>query len=59
MLVIFLIFAVGLTPALVSALMTVRAERAEKRHVQFMPSTGLGQGEVMKLLEAGPGSPLC
>jgi hypothetical protein len=50
MLVIFLIFAVGLTPALVSAFMTVRAERAEKRHDQFMPSTGLGQG-VMKLLE--------
>ena len=50
MLVILLIFAVGLTPAFISAVMAVRSERAAKQHEQFMPSTALGQG-VMKLLD--------
>lgn len=50
MLVIFLIFVVGLTPAIVSAFMTVRAERAAKHQEQFSPSNPLGQG-VLKLLE--------
>jgi len=50
MLVIFLIFAVGLTPAIVSAVMAVRTERAAKQHEQFSPTSALGQG-MLKLLD--------
>jgi hypothetical protein len=50
MLVIFLIFAVGLTPAIVSAVMAVRTERAAKQHEQFAPTSTLGQG-MLKLLD--------
>jgi hypothetical protein len=50
MLVLFLIFAVGLTPAIVSAFMTVRADRAAKQQEQFAPTSTFGQG-VMKLLD--------
>ncbi len=50
MLVLFLIFAVGLTPAIISAYMTVRSERAAKYQEHFAPSSPLGQG-VMKLLD--------
>lgn len=50
MLVIFLIFAVGLTPAIVSAVMAVRSERADKQHEPFAAPSGLAQG-MLKLLD--------
>jgi hypothetical protein len=50
MLVIFLIFVIGLTPAIVSAWLSVRADRDEKcNHVSGM-STGLGQS-MLKLID--------
>lgn len=49
MLVILLIFVVGLTPAIISAWMSVRADRDEKRGEASAPSA-FGQG-MMKLMD--------
>ncbi len=51
MLVIGLIFVVGLTPAIVSAWLSVRADRNEKRSDCSTAATGLGQG-MLKLLDS-------
>lgn len=50
MLVIILIFVVGLTPAIISAWMSVRADRDEKCSSVSATSTTLGQG-MFKLLD--------
>ncbi|MBW4483987.1 MAG: hypothetical protein KME14_15720 [Tildeniella torsiva UHER 1998/13D] len=50
MLVIVLIFIVGLTPALVSAYLTVRADRDEKCSSASATPTALGQS-MLKLLD--------
>lgn len=51
MLVIVLIFVVGLTPALVSAYLSVRADREDKcNHASAAVPTALGQS-MLKLLD--------
>ncbi|HZG39382.1 MAG TPA: DUF6464 family protein [Nodosilinea sp.] len=50
MLVIILIFVVGLTPAIISAWMSVRADRDEKCSSVSATPTTLGQG-MFKLLD--------
>lgn len=50
MLVIILIFIVGLTPAIVSAWMSIQADRAEKCGGAGAMPTALGQG-MLKLLD--------
>jgi hypothetical protein len=50
MLVIFLIFVIGLTPAIVSAWLSVRADRDEKCNQASGMSTGLGQS-MLKLID--------
>lgn len=49
MLIIILIFVVGLTPAIVSAWMSIQADRNEKCSSTAVPA-GLGQG-MLKLLD--------
>ncbi|WP_035993329.1 DUF6464 family protein [Leptolyngbya sp. KIOST-1] len=53
MLVILLIFVIGLTPAIVSAWMSVRADRDDKNSTIAAASTTSGQG-LFKLLDSGP-----
>jgi hypothetical protein len=50
MLVILLIFVVGLTPAIISACMSVRADQNDKRNEPAAGSSGLGQG-MLRLLD--------
>jgi hypothetical protein len=50
MLVIFLIFVIGLTPAIVSAWLSVRADRDEKCNQTSGLPTGLGQS-MLKLID--------
>lgn len=51
MLVIFLIFVVGLTPAIISACMSVRADREEKQGQAHGMTSSLGQ-TMLKLLDS-------
>ena len=51
MFVIGLIFVIGLTPAIVSAWLSVRADRNEKRSSCSTAAAGLGQG-MLKLLDS-------
>jgi hypothetical protein len=48
---ILFIFIVGLTPAIVSAYLTVRSERAAKQSVAFCGASSFGQ-EVMKVFDS-------
>jgi hypothetical protein len=50
MLVILLIFVVGLTPAIISACMSVRADRQEKRGEAPAMGSSLGQG-LLKIID--------
>ncbi|HSM81397.1 MAG TPA: DUF6464 family protein [Nodosilinea sp.] len=53
MLVIVLIFVIGLTPAIISAWMSVRADQTEKRNESSLLPTALGQS-MMKLMDSNP-----
>ncbi|NMF83753.1 DUF6464 family protein [Nodosilinea sp. P-1105] len=50
MLVILLIFVVGLTPAIISAWLSVRADRLEKRGEPQAMTSPLGQG-LLKIMD--------